>query len=55
MMERLPRTWKLVFLALGGLAVLVVLASLAALLLVDVDAYKPRVEAAASRTLGMDV
>ena len=55
MMKRFPRAWKLAFLALGGLAGLLVLASLAALLLVDVDAYKPRVEEAASRALGMDV
>jgi hypothetical protein len=54
-MMRIPRTWKLVLVALGGLAGLLVLASLAALLLVDVDAYKPRVEEAASRALGMSV
>ena len=54
-MERLPRAWKHVLVALGGLAGLLVLASLAALLLVDVDAYKPRVEEAASRALGMSV
>ncbi len=54
-MKRIPKAWRLVLVALAGLAGVVVLASLAVLLFVDVDAYKPRVEAAASRALGMDV
>lgn len=44
------------YLVLAGLLIgLVVLALLAIVLLVDVDAYKPRIEAAASDALGLEV
>ncbi len=54
-MKRIPRGWKLAFVAIGGLAAVLLLASLAVLFFVDVEAYKPRVEEAASRALGMSV
>lgn len=54
-MKTMPRGWKVAFVAIGGLAAVLALVSLAALLLVDVEAYKPRIEEEASRTLGMKV
>jgi uncharacterized protein involved in outer membrane biogenesis len=54
-MARKSKALKIVLLAVGGLAAVLLLAGLAVLLLVDVDAYKPRVETAASKALGMDV
>lgn len=54
-MGRIPKALKIVLFALGGLAAALLLAALALRLFVDVDAFKPRVEAAASRALGMDV
>lgn len=54
-MKRIPWTRKSAFVALGILAAVVALAWLALRLFVDVEAYKPRVEAEASRALGMDV
>ena len=51
----MPKALKVVLFALGGLAGVLVLAALAVLAFVDADAYKPRVEAAASRALGMEV
>jgi len=54
-MKGYPQTWKLVVAALGGLAGILLFAALAVLFFVDVDSYKPRVEAAASGALGMDV
>jgi AsmA protein len=54
-MERMPQAGKRALVAVGGLAAALVLAALAAMLFVDVDSYKPRVEAAASGALGMDV
>lgn len=54
-MKRIPKAWRLAFVALGSLAGILVLAWLAVLLFVDIDDYRPRVEAAASRALGMDV
>ncbi len=52
---RIPKAWRFVLAGLGVLAAALMLAALAVRLLVDVDGYKPRVEAAASRALGMDV
>ena len=54
-MVRNRRGLKILLFALGGLAGLVLLAALGALLFVDVDASKPRVEAKASDALGMNV
>ena len=54
-MGRIPKALKIFLFALGGLAGVLLLAGLALLLLVDVNAYKPRVEAAASKALGMSV
>jgi len=51
----LLRTVTISVLALGGLAAVLLLVALAALLFVDIDAYRPRVEAAASRATGMSV
>jgi len=52
---RIPKALKIFLFALGGLAAVVLLAALAAMLLVDSDAYKSRAEAAASDALGMNV
>jgi uncharacterized protein involved in outer membrane biogenesis len=46
---------KIALLAAGGIVGLLVLAALAVRLFVDINAYKPRVETAASDTLGMEV
>jgi len=46
---------KIALLAVGGLFALLVLAAVAMFLFVDVNAYKPRLEAAASDALGMEV
>ena len=54
-MARIPKALKIVLFALGGVAGALLLAALAVMLLVDVDAYKPRAEAAASDALGMNV
>ena len=48
-------TLKILLIVLGGLAAALVLLASAVLLLVDVDSYKPRLEAAASSALGMSV
>jgi AsmA-like protein len=53
MKTRAAVAWAVI--ALGALAGLLVLAALAVFVFVDVDAYKPRVESAASSALGMDV
>lgn len=47
--------WKIALFAAGGLFALFVLAAVALVLFVDVNALKPRLEAAASDALGMDV
>ena len=49
------KSLKVVLFIAGGIAGLVVLAALALLLFVDVNAHKPRLEAAASAALGMEV
>ena len=54
-MERIPKALKILLYALGGLAGILLLAALAVMLFVDLDAYKPRVEEAASEALGMNV
>src|SRR5450631_312622 len=54
-MGRIPKALKIFLYALGGLAGILLLAALAVMLFVDVDAYKPRAEAAASDALGMNV
>jgi AsmA protein len=46
---------KIVLFVAGGLFALLVLAAVALLLFVDVNAHKPRLEAVASDTLGMEV
>jgi uncharacterized protein involved in outer membrane biogenesis len=46
---------KIALFAVGGLFALLLLAAVALLLFVDVNAYKPRLEAAASDALGMEV
>lgn len=53
--QSLLRTVTLSVLALGGLAAVLLLVALAALLFVDIDAYRPRVEAAASEATRMSV
>jgi hypothetical protein len=47
--------WKIALFAAGGLFALFVLAAVALVLFVDVNTLKPRLEAAASDALGMDV
>ena len=54
-MARIPKALKISLLAFAGLVGILALVALAVLLLVDVDSYKPRVEAMASGTLGMEV
>jgi uncharacterized protein involved in outer membrane biogenesis len=54
-MQRIPKALKILLFALGGLAGVLVLVVLAVMAFVDVDAWKPRVETAASRALGMSV
>ena len=51
----MPKTIKIVLMTAGGLVGLLILAAGALLLLVDANAYKPRLEAAASKALGMEV
>jgi AsmA protein len=46
---------KTVLFAAGGVVALLILAAVALVLIVDVNAYKPRLEAAASDALGMEV
>lgn len=46
---------KIIFLVVGGLAGLLVLVAVAVLVFVDANSYKPRLEAVASETLGMEV
>ncbi len=52
---RLPKAGRRALVASGALAAVLALAALALAPLVDLDAWKPRVEAAASRALAMDV
>ena len=47
--------WKIALLAAGGLFALLILTAVAPVLFVNVNAYKPRLEAAASDALGMEV
>ena len=47
--------WKIALVAVGGLFALLLLAAVALVLFVDVNAQKPRLEAAASDALGMEV
>ena len=54
-MVRFPKALKIFLFALGGLVGVLLLAALAVMFLADSDAYKPRVEAAASDALGMNV
>jgi uncharacterized protein involved in outer membrane biogenesis len=51
----LSKPLKTIGLAIGALIGLLVLAAIALLLFLDVNAYKPRIEATASRLSGMDV
>jgi uncharacterized protein involved in outer membrane biogenesis len=51
----MSRTLKRILVAAGSVVGLLVLGACAVLLFVDVDRYKPRLEAAASDALGMDV
>lgn len=51
----MPKSLKIILIALGGIIGLLVLVAAAALFFVDINAYKPRLEAAASRALGMEV
>ena len=51
----MSRSLKRTLVILGGAAALLVLVALAAPLFLDLNRYKPRVEAAASDALGMDV
>ena len=51
----MSRSLKVILFAVGGFVGLLVLVALALLLFVDANAYKPRLEAAASGALGMDV
>ena len=51
----MPRAVKIILFAVSGLVGLLVLLALALLFFVDANAYKPRLEAAASNALGMEV
>src|SRR3990172_7579139 len=51
----MPRSLKITLFAVGGFVGLLALAALALLLFVDANTYKPRLEAAASKALGMEV
>lgn len=51
----MSRSPKIILIAVGALIGLLVLAAAVLLLFVDVNAYKPRLEAAASEALGMEV
>lgn len=51
----MPRLLKIVLLAVSGCIILLVLAATALLLFVDTDAYKPRLQSAASAATGLDV
>ncbi len=51
----MPKTLRTLTFAIAGLIGLLVLVALALLVFLDVDAYKPRFEAAASAALGMEV
>lgn len=54
-MRRFPKKLRICLFVLAGVAGIVLVAALALLLFVDVDAYKPRVEATASKALAMEV
>ena len=54
-MARIPKALKISLFAFGALAGGVLIAALVVPALVDIDDYRPRVEAAASGSLGMDV
>jgi len=51
----MSKSLKIVLFAVGGIASLVVLAAMTLVLIVDVNAHKPRLESAASAALGMEV
>ncbi len=51
----MSKSLKIILFAVGGLIGLLVLAAVAVLLFVDANVYKPRLEAAASGALGMEV
>src|SRR3972149_5648185 len=53
--KRMANKRKIALFAAGGLFALLLLAAVALLLFVDVNAHKPRLEAAASDALGMEV
>jgi AsmA protein len=53
--QAISKPLKTIGLAIGTLIGLLVLAAIALLLFLDINAYKPRIEAAASRISGMDV
>ncbi len=51
----MPKSIKIILIAVGGLVGLLALVAAALLLFVDANAYKPRLEATASQALGMEV
>jgi len=51
----MPRAVKIILFAVSGFAGLLVLLALVVLFFVDANAYKPQLEAAASKALGMEV
>jgi len=51
----MSKSRKIILVAAGGLAALLILVATALLVFIDVNSYKPRLEAAASDALGMDV
>jgi AsmA protein len=53
--KTLSRSLKIILFAVGGFVGLLVLAALVLLFFVDANTYKPRLEAAASKVLGMEV
>ena len=53
--KRMVKKRKIALFAAGGFFALLLLAVVAILLFVDVNAHKPRLEAAASDALGMEV
>ena len=51
----MPRSVKIILFAVGGFVGLLILVAVALLVFVDINVYKPRLEVAASRALGMEV
>jgi AsmA protein len=50
-----PKFWKIFLLSIGGFVALLALIAVTLIFIVDANAYKPHLQAAASEVLGMDV